>query len=397
MTAVFDLHNQVCIVGVGQSEFGRVLDKSPVHLAVTAFRNALDDAGLTKDDIDGWVSASGAPGGLDYDEFAAHMGMHFRWVNQNWTHGRWATTNLTQAALALTAGLADYVLVSQTGTNTRGYAKHFPLAGGGWSEGLRDIGGGQGQVNYHGVDTPGAATSLVARDYMRRYGATSEELGTVSVTYRKHAQLNPRAIMHGRPMTLENYLESRFISPPFRLFDYCLTNEGANCLILTTADRAKDLKQQPIYLSGVQGVQSNRDDFIAFARPGLGVGIQTEFDYVAGPQPAYEMAGVTTKDIDALYIYDSFSPNLWMILERYGFVKAGEAHTWTQDGRIELGGELPVNTNGGLMSEGHYAGHNQIIEAVRQLRNECGERQVKDIEVAQWATPFGDTAILTRG
>lgn len=232
---------------------------------------------------------------------------------------------------------------------------------------------------------------------MRRYGATSEELGAVAVTYRKHAQLNPRAIMNGRPMTLDNYLESRFISPPFRLYDYCLTNEGANAIILTTAARAKDLKRQPVYISGVQGVHADREDFIAFARPGLAVGIQPEFDYVAPPQPVYAMAGVKHEDIDGLYIYDSFSTNLWMILERYGFCPAGEAHAWIQGGRIELGGALPVNTNGGLMSEGHYAGNAHFIEMVRQLRGECGPRQIAGAQVLQWATPFGDSVIMTNG
>ncbi len=397
MSAIYDLKNQVAIVGVGNSQYARVLDDvSPIRTLATALRNALEDAGLTKDDIDGFVTSHGAPGGADYDEFAVHAGMHIKWVNQSWTHGRWGTTSLTQAATALCAGLAEYVVVLNATVSGHGYLKYFKTSGG-WSEGLRDIGGGQGQVNYHGVDTPGSATSLVARAYMEKYGATSEQLGTVAVTYRKHAQLNPNAIMYGRPMTLDNYMESRFISPPFRLFDYCLTNEGANAIILTTAARAKDLKKQPVYLTGVQGIQANRDDFIAFARPGLPVGMQTEYDYVAGPQKVYEMAGVTQKDIDGLYVYDSFSTNLWMILERYGFVKAGEAPAWIQDGRIELGGELPVNTNGGLMSEGHYGGNSHFIEMVRQLRGECGPRQIANAEVLQWATPFGDTLIMTKG
>lgn len=394
MAAIYDLKNQVAIVGVGQSPFARVLDDvSPIRMLSEALRNALDDAGLQKEDIDGYITSRGAPGGTDYDEFAAHAGLHIKWVNQSWTHGRWGSTSLTQAAMALCTGLAEYVVVANATTSAHGWTRHFPREVG-WSEGARDIGGGQGQVNHHGLDTPGAATSLIAREYMRRYGATSEELGTVAVTYRKHAQLNPRAIMHGRPMTLDNYLESRFISPPFRLFDYCLTNEGANAIILTTAARAKDLKQQPVYISGVQGVRADRDDFIAFARPGLAVGIQTEFDYVATPQQVYGMAGVTPEDIDGLYIYDSFSTNLWMILERYGFCPTGEAHAWIQGGRIELGGALPLNTSGGHFSEGHICGFGQVIEGVKQLRGECGPRQVEGATIFQYAHSAGDTVIF---
>ena len=139
-------------------------------------------------------------------------------------------------------------------------------------------------MSFHGLDTPGAATSLVARDYMRRYGATSEELGAVAVTFRKHANLNPNAIMHDRTMTIDEYMESRLISPPFRLFDYCLTNEGSNALILTTVERASALKKPPVFITGIQGVQTDRDDFMMFARPGMGVSFQTEYDYVAPPQ-----------------------------------------------------------------------------------------------------------------
>ena len=393
-----DLKNQICIVGVGTSKFGRILDTSPVRLQVEAMKMALDDAGLTRDDIDGFVTAAGSPSGIDYDEFASHTGLKLRWTNQFWAHGRWGSSSLVNAGMAVHAGLANYVLIANTTTNNRGYARHFRRGeGGGFSEALRDVGGGHGEVGYHGLDTPGSATSLVARDYMRRYGATSEELGAVAVAFRKHAQLNPNAIMYGRPMTMDDYMESRFISPPFRLFDYCLTNEGSIALIVTTVERARALKQQPVFITGIQGIQCDRDSYVMFARPGMGVGFQSEYDYKYVPQQVYEMAGVEHKDIDALFMYDSFSTNLWMLLERYGFCEPGEAHEWTEGGRIELGGELPVNTNGGLMSEGHYNGFNHLIEATRQIRGECGPRQVAGAEIVQWATTYGDSLILTKG
>ena len=394
----FDLRNQACIVGVGTTEFGRILDKSPIRLQVQALRNALDDAGLQKEQIDGFITAFGSPRGADFDEFVAHSGLDLRWVQQFWDHGRWGTTSIIAAAHAVTSGVANYVLIANTATVPRGYGKSFASFGGGrWSEGLRDTGGGQGQVDYHGLDTPGAASSLVARNYMSRYGATDEEMGQIAVAYRTNAQRNPGAIMYDKPMTIDDYMQSRYISPPFRLFDYCLTNEGSVALIVTTMERARQLKKTPIAISGFQGIHSNRNDWIFFARPGMGVGFQEETEFKAGPQRVYEMAQVDQKDIDALYIYDAFSINTWTALERFGFCEAGEAHNYTMGNQMHLGGPLPVNTNGGLMSEGHFSGYNHYVEMVRQLRGECGDRQVANAEALQWITPFGDSFILTKG
>lgn len=398
MDAAFNLKDQACIVGVGMTDFSRILDRSPASLQVEAFRNAIADAGLERDDIDGFATAFGAPNGMDYDEFAHHAGLTLRWANQSWTHGRWGSTCVTQAALALSAGLCNYVAICITRTSARGYARHLQSGEReGSAEGMRDFTGGHGENNIYGLDTPGAATSLVARSYMTKYGATSEELATVAVTFRKHAQLNPHAIMYGRPMTIDDYMESRWITPPFRLFDYCLVNEGSICLIVTTAARARDLKQTPIFVSGLQGVATSRDNSNPYARPGLPSKFQTEFDFVAPEQHlVYDMADVKQQDIDGLYVYDSFSTNLWMNLERFGFCRAGEAHSYIQNGRIELGGALPVNTNGGSLSDGHYSGYNQLAEMVQQLRGDCGPRQIEGAEVLQWATGFGDSAIFTR-
>ena len=393
-----DYKNIACIVGVGQSPYALQVNRSPVSLQTEAFRNALEDAGLDKGQIDGFSTAHGAPTGVDYDEFVAHAGLEIRWALQHQDHGRWSSTSLASAALAVASGFANYVAICNTTLSHRGYGKFFqPYARGGWGENKRDVTGGHGEIDWVGLDTPGSGTSLAARMYFEKYGATSEELATVALTFRKHANMNPAAIMYDRPMDLDDYMESRWITPPYRLFDYCLRNEGSTCLIVTTPERARDLKQTPVFLSGFQGVGSSRNDFHNYARPGLPLGFQEEFDYVAPEQPVYGVAGVEQGDIDALYMYDSFSTNLWMVLERFGFCKAGEAHEFIQGGRIALGGELPVNTNGGLMSEGHYSGYNHIIEMVRQLRGEAGPRQLPNPEVLQWATSFGDSTILTKG
>ncbi|MBV8087816.1 MAG: hypothetical protein JO247_23655 [Chloroflexi bacterium] len=394
--AAMNVSRKACVVGIGTTEtFAPVLDRAPVRLQIEAFKAALDDAGLKREDVDGYASANGSPGGVDFDEFAIQTGCSFQWVVQNWSHGRWTATLVQQATLAIAAGLADVVAILQTTTNGKGYGRFLRRLGeGGSKEPFRDVGGGHGEAGPYGLDTPGAATALVAQRYMDKYGATSEDLAAVPLAFRKHAQLNPMAIMRGRSLTLEEYLDSPPLVGPFRLFDYCLRDEGATCLILTSPARARDLKAKPVFVTGLQSMNSARDDFVLFSRPGLGVGFAPEFDYAPKRQRVYNMAGVDPQEVDALYVYDSFSSNLWMVLERFGFCKPGEAFQWTRDGRIELGGELPVNTNGGLLSEAHLSGHGHLVEIIRQLRHEAGERQVRDAEIAQWATPWGDSVIF---
>jgi acetyl-CoA acetyltransferase len=164
---------------------------------------------------------------------------------------------------------------------------------------------------------------------------------------------------------------------------------------VTTSERARDLQQRPVYISGMQGLPGGREEFI-WAYPGFGMAQQAACDYHAGLQPVYQRAGVTPADIDALFTYDAFSILVWMALERFGFCSPGEAAAFTQEGRIALGGALPMNTNGGLLSEGHIMGWNHHVEIVRQLRGACGERQVVQAEVIQWANAYGDSLIYRR-
>jgi acetyl-CoA acetyltransferase len=151
-----------------------------------------------------------------------------------------------------------------------------------------------------------------------------------------------------------------------------------------------------VTIAGFEGVKSSRDDYILFARPGLGVGISAETSgELVAPRLCYEMAGLSRTDIDLLYIYDAFSTNVWMVLERFGFCPEGEAFRYVSDVGLGLTSPLPVNTNGGMLSEGHFSGFAHLIEMVRQLRGGAGPRQVEGARAAQWATPFGDALILT--
>lgn len=394
------LSQKVAVVGVGTSDqFGLRLNESPVRLQVQAFRNALADAGVEKWAVDGLITAQGAPVGVDYEEFAIQTGCTLRSVLQLWSHGRWASTALTEAAMAIICGTATVVAIVCTTTTPKGYLRHLSgLGGGGVREGFRDVGGGHGEAGPYGLDTPGAATAMVAQRYMELFGAGEEDLAVMPLTFRRHAQLNEMAIMRTRDLSLDEYLASPPLVGPFRLFDYCLRSEGATCLLVTSGDRAMEMKGGAVTVAGVQPAGMSREESVLFAHGALGVGVDAPSGgAIKRSREVFDNAGVERGDIDGLYIYDSFSSNLWIVLERFGFCEVGEAYEFVRNGRIGLGGELPVNTNGGLHSEAHLAGYGHLVEMVRQLRGQCGSRQIATARVLQWATPWGDSVILTAG
>jgi acetyl-CoA acetyltransferase len=196
-----------------------------------------------------------------------------------------------------------------------------------------------------------------------------------------------------QPLTLEAHQASRMVVDPLHLYDCSLITDGAAVVLITTCERARDLKQKPIHITGMQGMRAGRDEFI-FAPRGLGIN-QQQSSRTRHQNEVYRMAGIERRDIDALYTYDAFSPLVLFTLERFGFCGPGEAAKWVQGGRIELGGELPMNTSGGLLSEAHIGGWNSILEMVRQLRGAAGERQVADARHLQWGTAWGDSVILS--
>ncbi len=387
--ANFDLKDRSAIVGVGESPYGRRLMRSPIDLASVAIANALDDAGLTRRDLDGLIVSFGSPIGADGDTLAQVLGLNLRAYNQTWAHGRFTGSCIQWASMLVNAGLADAVacLASVSFSGMR----RPVMGGGGDREGGREAGGGHGEDPVFGMTSPGAGAAMVARRYFERYGTDSRALAAVPVAFRKHAAMNPLAIMR-EPFGVEEHQRSRYVCEPLHLLDYCLINDGAACVIVTTAERARDCKKRPVLIGGMQALPGSREEFI-WSYPGLGIAQQSVFDYQAELQPAYKMAGITPDDVDALFTYDAFSILAWIALERWGFCKPGEAPAFTQGGRIEVGGELPMNTNGGLLSESHVMAWNHQIEIVRQLRGECGPRQVKDAKIIQWANAYGDSLI----
>jgi len=380
------------IAGIGASEFGRGLPDSQLKLAAKAFKAALEDAGLERKDVDGLSIHMGAPIGLDYDRVAEGLGLDIRYVNQCWLHGRFVTNALQHAALAVSAGMANVVACVTSINMTR---ERAVLGGPGDIEGNREEGGTHGENPPFGLTAPAGGAALSMQRYMALYGATSEKLAAVPISIRNHALLNPDAIMK-EELTLERHQTSRMVVDPLRLYDCCMISDGAVVTLVTTAERARDMRQKPVRIAGMQGIRSGRDEFI-FAPPGLGIGPQKTTDIRSRPidLEVYAASGVERSDVKAVYTYDAFSPLVLFVLERYGFCGPGEAIDFVQEGRIGPGGELPVNTNGGLLSEAHIAGTSHIREMVRQLRGTAGPRQIAGADVLQWATVWGDSIIMT--
>jgi acetyl-CoA acetyltransferase len=238
--------------------------------------------------------------------------------------------------------------------------------------------------------------AMWCRRHMIRYGTTAEQLGEVAVTCRANATLNSRA-MQRDPMTMDDYMASRFIVEPFRLLDICLESDGACAVLVTSADRAKDMAKPPVYVMGAAyggGPNQGEDLFDAIRWPEHA---ENYAKYIA--EDLWGGAGVSPKDVDVAEIYDCFTYSVLMQLEGLGFCNEGEGGSFVQGGRIARDGELPINTHGGLLSEAYIHGFNHVIEAVSQLRGDAGERQVRDAEIAlttAGAMTCGSAMVLRR-
>jgi acetyl-CoA acetyltransferase len=380
------------IAGIGCSAFGRGLPDSQLRLAAVAFKEALADAGLARSDVDGLSIHLGWPLGIDYDRVAEAFGLDIRYVNQSWLHGRFVTNALQHAALAVSAGLANVVacVTAVSFTRERGF-----LGGPGDAEGNREEGGTHGEVPSYGLTAPAGGAAIAMQRYMHLYGVTSEHLAAVPMSIRQHALNNPRAIMRA-PLTLEAHQSARMVVDPLRLYDCCLISDGAAVVLVTRENRARDCKQKPVRIGGMQGTRSGREEFI-FAPRGLGINQQSgERSAARARDLEIFKQGVTRADVQGFYTYDAFSPLVLFALERFGYCGVGEAAAFVQNGRIAPRGALPVNTSGGLLSEAHVAGWNSICEMVRQLRGTASASQIANAKALQWGTAWGDSVILTR-
>lgn len=387
------LAGEAAIVGVGASRFDHRPDLSVLQFADTALNAALADAGLEKGQIDGLIVQIGSPRGADYDTVAQTLGLAPHFCSQTWSHGRFAATVLTHAALAVAAGLATRIVCLMAMKNSDigriGEADN-PFI----HEQFRENGGPHGEEGHIGMSSPVAGAAMAFDIYCRRYRQDREKLGSIPLAFRQHARLTDDAVMR-KPMTEADYLGSREIVAPLRLFDCSPVGDGAVCMII---GKPADHPRRSVAITGVQGMRAGRDSFI-FAPVGLGIAQQSDRRMTraaALAQPVWRMAGAGPDDIDVAGMYDSFSPLPLFALEDMGFCAAGEALDFVQGGRIGFGGALPINTSGGQLSQAQMNGWGQIRELVTQLRHEAGPRQIVGARRAMWATPAGDALILER-
>ncbi len=373
--AAAGLKDRAAVTGVGETAYTRDTDRSQLELTLAASLAAIADAGLEPKDIDG-VIPYGA-GGVVAEDFITNFGLpDLRYSALTPMGGASPVAALQSAAMAVATGVANHVLIALGRGSIAGGRITSRLAA---MPQMRLVGEFE---MVQGCNAPAQFYAPMARRHMALYGTTVDQFAEVAMTCRRHAERNERAMMR-KPMTREDHHASRMIAEPFRLFDCSLESAGAAAVIVSAAERAPDLRQRPVYIGGVAEGHPDSPSAIT-QRPDM-----TRFGLARAAPIAFRMAGVDHGDIDVAQIYDCFT---WVVicqLEDLGFCAKGEGGAFVEGGRIGLAGELPVNTHGGLLSEAHIAGMNHIVELVRQLRGECGERQVADAEVGL-VTGFGD-------
>ncbi|MEU4228338.1 acetyl-CoA acetyltransferase [Nonomuraea sp. NPDC026600] len=364
---LLEFRDRTAVVGVGYTPFTKDSGVSTLTLACRAIMAALDDAGLGPGDVEGLathrVGDSAAPSLV-----GPALGMADpTWYLDQFGGGSVSHAVVAQAALAVAAGMAETV-VCYRAINAR---SEFRM--GGTGRGLPVSPEVQYQAPY-GYFAPPQQYAMYAKAHMQKYGTKAEHFGRLAVTQRANAVKNPRALMR-TPITLDDYLASRWIAEPFRLLDCCLETDGACALVVTTAERARSLRRPPVLISGA--AWGGGDSHLSGGRAD-----PTTTAAAALAPRLYAQAGLGPADIDVAELYDCFTYSVIVQLEDYGFCAKGEGGPYVASGATALGGPLPVNTHGGFLSEGYVHGINHIAEAVSQLRGDAGDRQVAGAEVA---------------
>jgi acetyl-CoA acetyltransferase len=396
--------NQVAIVGVGHSQVGRRLSRPLGLLAIDASLAAVEDAGLELSQIDGAATFPMFPGGNEGPErgdgvtfvstgwMVSSLGLEdVRWWSE--TQAGNISTAIEQAAMALALGRCEYALVWR--------ALHMPRAGGYQRAHASDEAAGDLAYSVpYGLGSAPMSFALTYMRYMKLYGARREHLGALAVASRRGANLNPHAYFRDVSLSMDEYMSARMISDPMCLYDCDIPVDGAGALVLTTADRAKDLPNPPAYVTGL-----GQAGFLKGTPPisvgGMGASLFEENRHTAKTigRGIWESSGLAPKDIDAAMLYDGFAPDVYFWLEGLGFCDEGEAFEFIQDGRIEIDGSFPINTFGGNLSEGRLHGVGHWIEAALQVQGRAGKRQIAktdNIVVATGLLNHGSGAVLSR-
>ena len=371
------LRDKACVTGVGETTYMRGSTQSAFELQIEASLKAIADAGLDPKQIDGVI-----PIGIvsaTAEDFIDNFGIPDLRFSALVPHGGASPVMALQcAAAAVAAGVCNHVLIA-FGRNVTGAAAT--------KAGARI----HTMPQFHyvtefeypiGNAAPAQIYAPMAQRHMALYGTKVSHFGEVAVAHRQHALLNDNAVMK-KPMTLEDHANSRMIADPFRLFDCSLESDGGAACIVSSAERASDLKHRRIFISGTAAGHPDQPGAIT-QRPDI-----TSLGIAKAAQRAFQMAGVTHADIDVAEIYDCFTYAVIRQLEDLGFCKKGEGGPFVEGGRLRLDGALPTNTHGGLLSQAHVWGLNHIVELVRQLRGNAGRAQVKDAEVGM-VTGYGD-------
>jgi acetyl-CoA acetyltransferase len=370
------------IVGVAETDYVRGADQHVCDLILSASMGAIVDAGLTPADIDGIIPP---PGFMPTEEIAANLGIpDVAYHVSVLMGGASPTASLQTAAMAVSSGLAETVLVTM-GWN--GYSALRPKPDARPTKRTMNLGPMAETVRNlyapYGLMSAAQHYSLYLRHYVDTFGVPADAAAEVALTCREHAHDNERALMRGRPLTREDYDAAPYIAEPLRKYDCCLETDCAAAVVVTSLERARDLRHAPVvYLGGAEGHPSPADEIVS--RPDLlELGIHR-----AAPR-AFGRAGVGPQDIDVLEIYDCFTYVVLLQLEALGYAEPGGAADFVAGGTIRKGGRFPLNTHGGLLSQGHCWGMNHIVEATRQIRGDAGAAQVAGAELAL-VTGYGD-------
>jgi acetyl-CoA acetyltransferase len=365
------LRNKVAIVGADETdEIGIVPDMTPIMMHAQAARNALRDAGIDKSEVDGVFTAGS--GMMASTQLSEYLGIVPKYTDCTMTGGSSFVIHVEHAAAAIAAGICRVALITHGETGFSARNRRGPRGGGfGFDATMPAT---QFEVPF-GVGGAPSAYSMAAMRHMHEYGTTSEQLAEVAVATRKWAQLNPRAFMRD-DLTIDDVLASRYVSYPFHIYDCCLVTDAGGAVVVVGADRARAMKKKPVWVLG-SGEASTHQSM-------LGMDDVTRTPARYSGKAAFEMAGVKQADIDVVEVYDSFTYTAMVTLEELGFCAKGEGGPFVSNQRTAPGGDFPMNTNGGGLSYTHPGMYGMfiLIEAVRQLREECGARQVPNAKLA---------------